>query len=295
MMKKIAISFLILIFSVSGNAQELNASVTVNYTKATAANPQIFKSLERQITDFVNNNVWTNRTFKPEERINCTFSIVVDKYENNALECTLQVQASRPVYGSNYSTSTLNINDKDFAFPYTEFQQMNFNENSFDSNLLSTLAFYCNIIIGIDAYTFGSDAGLASLEKAQNIAGIAMTSGVKGWSQDGKNQNKYQLINDLISPTFKPYLDAMYQYHFLGLDKMSDNVVDGKNQIANAINTLSKIQDTRPNSYLMRIFFDTKADEVTSIFAGGPQIDKAKVVQQLNRISPLNSAKWDKI
>lgn len=293
-MKKIVFSFLTLIFCLAGNAQELNASVNVNYTKATATNPQIFKSLERQITDFVNNTVWTDRSFKPEEKINCTFSIVVDKYENNFLECTLQVQASRPVYGSNYSTSTINVNDKDFAFGYTEFQQINFNENNFDA-LLSTLAFYCHIIIGIDANTFEQDAGLPSLEKAQNIAGIAMSSGVKGWSQDGKNQNKYQLINDLMSPTFKPYTDAMYQYHFLGLDKMSDNVAEGKNQIANAINTLAKIQDTRPNSYLMRIFFDTKADEVTSIFSSGPQVDKEKVVQQLNRISPLNSAKWDKI
>ena len=98
-----------------------------------------------------------------------------------------------------------------------------------------------------------------------------------------------------MSATFSPFRAALYQYHRLGLDAMADDLLKSKEAIANAITTLAEIQKVRPNSLLVRTFFDAKADEIVAIFAEGPRTDNAKLIETLQRISPLNSQKWNKI
>ncbi|MEC4050553.1 DUF4835 family protein [Flavobacterium sp. SUN046] len=287
--------FILFIGASCSYAQELNCTVVVSYDKITNVNTQIFKSLEKSLNDFVNKNAWTDKTYKDNEKINCSMFITINSYENNNFECSIQVQSSRPVFNSLYTTPVLNINDKDFNFQYIEFQNMYFNPNSFDSNLMSAVAFYCYIIIGVDAETFGLDSGDPYLQTAQNIAGTAMSSGVAGWSQSEQKQNRYYLINDLLSQTFKPFREALFQYDFMGLDTMYKDQKKSKEAIIEAINKLSEIQDLRPNAFLTRVFFDAKSDELVSIFTGGPAVDLTKLVNQLNRLSPTNSFKWNKI
>lgn len=189
----------------------------------------------------------------------------------------------------------LNINDKDIDFKYLEFQNLTFDANSFDSNLLSIMAFYSNLIVGLDADTFSLEGGSKSLENAQNIATLAQQSQIKGWSQSDKTQNRYFLINDMLSPTFVAFRKTMYEYHLKALDKMADNPKEAKENIKIALKTLSEIADTRPNAYLTRVFFDAKADEILSIYADGPKVDVTEVINSLNRLSPTNSSKWGKI
>jgi hypothetical protein len=175
---------LVVLFLVSfSQAQELNCSVIVDYSKITNANTQIFKNLQVALNDFVNKTVWTEKKYATTERINCSMFITVNSYDSNQFEASIQVQSSRPIFNSTYSSPVLNINDKDFNFKYIEFEALNYNPNSFDSNLMSVLAFYSNIIIGLDAETFASNGGAASLETAQNIVNLAAQSGFKGWNQ----------------------------------------------------------------------------------------------------------------
>jgi hypothetical protein len=289
------LSFLLLFIVSFASAQELNCTVVVSYDKITNVNTQIFKSLEKSLNDFVNKNAWTDKTYKDNEKINCSMFITVNAYENNNFDATIQVQSSRPVFNSIYTTPVLNINDKDFAFQYIEYQNMYFNANSFDSNLISTVAFYCYVILGIDAETFDLDSGDQYLQTAQNISNMAMSSGVAGWSQSDQKQNRYYLINDLLSQTYRPYREAMNQYHFSGLDNMYKDQKAAKEAVINSVIKLAEIQDLRPNAFLTRVFFDAKSDEIVSIFTGGPEVDLTKLVTQLNRISPTNSSKWNKI
>ncbi len=293
-MRKLLYFLLLFIFSFS-YAQELNCTVVVSYDKITNVNTQIFKSLEKSLNDFVNKNAWTDKTFKDNEKINCSMFITVNSYENNNFDATIQVQSSRPVFNSIYTTPVLNINDKDFAFQYIEYQNMYFNANSFDSNLISTVAFYCYVILGIDAETFDLDSGDQYLQTAQNISNMAMSSGVAGWSQSDQKQNRYYLINDLLSQTYRPYREAMNLYNFGGLDTMYKDQKAAKEAVINSVIKLAEIQDLRPNAFLTRVFFDAKSDELVSIFTGGPEVDLTKLVTQLNRISPTNSSKWNKI
>jgi hypothetical protein len=277
-------------------SQELNSSVTVNYDRITDVNPQIFKNLEKQTTEFLNTTKFTTKEYLQSERIVCNFFINISKYNSNNFEATLQVQSSRPIYNSTYESPILNINDKDFSFRYIEFEQMVYDQNSFNSNLISVLAFYTNIIIGLDKDSFQELGGTNQLQIASNVANVAQSSGYKGWSQsESGNNNRAFLISDLLSNTYEPYRKSLYQFHSQGLDLMHEDLKKGKTGISLAIETLSKIQKVRPNALLTRTFFDAKTDEIVSVFTGGPFTDNANLLETLNRISPLNSVKWNKI
>jgi hypothetical protein len=295
-MKRNLVLVLILFFVQIGVSQELQATVSVNYQQVNNGNPQLFKNLEKQVKEFLNNTKWTDREVPDVEKIECNFFINISKYGSNDFEATLQVQSSRPIYNSTFATPILNINDKNFSFRFIEFETMVYDQNSFNSNLVSVLAFYSNLIIGLDQDSFAPNGGTKYLQVASNIVNVAQTSGYKGWSQsEGNNNNRNFLISDLLSNTFSPFRSTMYEYHRLGLDLMQEDLVKGKEGVAKSIQTLSEIQKVRPNSLIMRTFFDAKADEVVSIFSDGPRIDVTKIVETLNRISPLNSQKWNKI
>lgn len=289
------IGLLLIMFSFSMKGQELNCTVKINFDRITDANPQIFRTLEASLTDFVNNTRWTTRNFGRNEKIDCSMFINVSAYDSNAFTATLQVQSSRPVYNSTYATPILNFNDKDFSFRYNEGEQLYYNPNSFDSNLVSVIAYYANIIIGLDADSYALNSGTEYYEVAQNIQSLAEGKGYKGWSQQDGNQNRYFLVNDLLSNTYTPFRESIFEYHFGALDTMADNQKAGKEKIIASLKTLAKVQSVRPNAFLTRIFFDAKSDEIVSMFSGGPNVTITELVDTLNRISPMNSSKWSKI
>lgn len=291
------IKFLVFLFLsfFYANSQELNAVVSINSDQVTSVNPQIFKNLEKQVFDFLNNTKFSEKEVQQNEKINCSFFFIVTKFESNNFEVTLQVNSSRPVFNSTFTTPILNINDKDVSFKYIEFENLIYDQNAFTSNLVSVLSFYANIIIASDADTFSDKGGTDSYETALNITNVAQSSGFSGWVQTGKKTTRFNLISDLMSNTFDPYREAMYEYHINGLDKMADDLKQGKLGIVNAIDTLLKLHKVRPNSLLARTFFDTKTDEIVDVFNGGPGIDIVKVRENLATISPLNASKWNKI
>lgn len=276
-------------------AQELNCVVTVNSDKVVNANNQIFKTLEKSLNDFVNKTDWTGQVYKQNEKINCSMFITVSAFDSNQFTATIQVQSARPIFNSSYSAPVLNYNDKDFNFSYVEFQNLTYNPTSFDSNLVSVLAFYSYMIIGMDADTFAPLGGSKYLEMAQDVSNIALQGGYKGWSQADGNQNRYFLINDMLSNTFKPFRETMYEYHYSGLDLMHKDLKLAKDNMKKSLAILGKIYQIRPNAFLTRVFFDAKSDEIISVFSGGPSIMIADLVENLNKISPMNSSKWSKI
>lgn len=285
------ITFLLLLTVGLSQAQQLNCTVTVNSQKLSNANQQVFKTLELSVSEFVNKTDWTGQAFKQNEKINCSMYITILSNNSDQYTATIQVQSARPVFNSSYSSPVLNYNDKDFGFRYTEFENLIFNPTSFDSNLVSVLAFYSNIILGMDADTFTLQSGNSNYETAQNISNIAQQGGYKGWTQSDGNQNRYFLINDLLSPTFVEIRQTLFDYH-TGLDLMSQDLKTSKDKVKTSLFNLSKLNNSRPNAFLTRIFFDAKADEIVSVFSGGPSISITDLVENLNKVSPLNSSKW---
>ena len=285
-------SLLLFLFLGIVQAQQLNCTVNVNADKAASTNRQIFKTLEKSLSEFINKTDWTGVTYKQDEKINCSMFVTVTAYDSDQFTATIQLQSSRPIFNSSYSSPVLNFNDKDFSFRYTEFESLIFNPNNFDSNLISVIAFYSYVIIGMDGDTFSKQGGSKYLETAQDVANVAISGGYKGWTQTDGNQNRYFLINDMLSNTFSPFRDALYEYHFEGLDLMHKDLNAAKLKIKDAIITLGKINETRPNAFLTRVFFDAKSDEIVSIFSAGPSMDLRDLIGSLNTISNLNSSKW---
>ena len=69
----------------------------------------------------------------------------------------------------------------------------------------------------------------------------------------------------------------------------------GKKTISKSIADLKSLSESRPNSFVLQLFFDTKSDEVVQIFSGGPSFDTSQLREDLNRVAPFFSAKWDEI
>ncbi len=197
-MKKIA-SFLFLFFIGFTQAQQLNCTVQVISDKVTTANSQIFKNLEKSVSEFVNKTDWTGEEYKQHEKINCSMVITVNSYDSNQFTATLQIESSRPIFNSSYSSPVFNYNDKDFSFRYIEFENLTFNPSTFDSNLISVLAFYSYMILGFDADTYALYGGRPWFDIAQQVLSVAQQSGYKGWTQADGNQNRFFLISDLLS------------------------------------------------------------------------------------------------
>ena len=290
-MNKIIIIFFLLFTFGFSQAQQLNCTVTVDSQKLSATNQQVFKSLQTSISEFVNKTDWTGQAVKQNEKINCSMYITVSSNNSDQFTATIQVQSSRPIFNSSYSSPVLNYNDKDFSFRYVEFENLIFSPTTFDSNLVSVLAFYSYMILGMDADTFVAESGNSYFDSAQNISNVAQQGGSKGWSQADGNQNRYFLINDVLSPAFKQVRQTMFDYH-AGLDLMSKDLKASKEKIKGSLIDLTILNASRPNAFLTRVFFDAKSDEIVSIFSGGPSITISDVVDNLNKISPLNSSKW---
>jgi hypothetical protein len=293
-MKKILSIFLFLVVA-QLKGQQLNATVSINADKITTGNMQVFKTLQTSLTEFLNKTDWNTEVYQQHEKINCAFVIIVNSYENTTFNCTIQVSSTRPVFNSTYATPIFNHNDKDFSFEYTEFQQLIFNPNSFDSNLVSVLTFYAYMILGFDGDTYSLFGGKQAFESALQVQVAAQGSGYKGWSQSDGNQNRFFLLNDLLSGTFDVYREAQYTYNREGLDSMADDLKGSKIKIMDAIKTLSAINKVRPNAFLTRVFFDAKSDEIVAIFSAGPSVDLTETIALLNKISPLNATKWQSI
>jgi len=186
------------------------------------------------------------------------------------------------------------LQDKEVSFEYQEFAPLSFNESTFESNLTSVVAYYAYLLLGFDADTFSEKGGYPYFIKAKQIANLGQNSGYEGWTDNGRN-NRFSLINELISENYDDYHKTLYQYHRLGLDQMSSNEKQAKETIQTAILLLDKIPSLRLNSYAMTLFFNAKTDEITAIFAGGVMVDTKKLKETLQKLAPTQGAKWGEI
>ena len=294
-MKKILCVLFACVLSFQVTSQELNAQVIVNSDLVNQTNQQIFKTLERTLNEFINTQVWTEKVFLNQEKINCSFVFNLSAYSNDQFEATLQVQSERPVYQTSYDSPVLNFLDKDITFSYQEFQPLFFNESSFESNLISLISFYAYVIIGLDADTFLQNGGNRYFEKARQVVNLAQSSVRKGWKPGDGLRNRFWLIDSLRSNTFKEYRQTMYNYHRSGLDQMTNDPIAGKKALMLSIQDLEPLFQRRPNAFLLQLFFDAKVEEIVNLFQEGPKIDFKKTEDVLKKIAPFFGGRWKQI
>ncbi len=299
-MKTFISLFLSFILSISVFAQELNCHVRINYAKAQTTNTQIFQQLQEDITKFMNNTRWTNYVFAPEERINCDILIIIDKFNGtDFFQGSIQVSSNRPVYGSSYTTPVLNIREKSgwLQFHYIPTQPIEFNEHSFTGDLAYTLAYYAYLIIGFDFDTFSENGGQQFFEKLKNIVSNAQSSPSPVWRAMGTNHydNRYYITKDLNDDACQLFHDALYQYHRQGLDYMYTDLNKGRQGVLNALKDIEKLYQQNPECFLVKMFLDTKRQELINIFSLAPMTEAKEAARILKEIDPSNADKYDKL
>jgi hypothetical protein len=288
---------LILLSGTTSSAQELQARFTVNSSRVgSQVDKKIFQTLQASVTNFLNNRKWTKETFQPNERIVCSFLLNILSGENNVFQSTLTIQAARPVYNSSYESPLINFIDENVTFKYVEYQPIEFNENRVSgtdpvaSNLTAILAYYANIILGLDFNSFAIRGGDLYFQKAQNIVNNAPDGrDIVGWRAFDGQRNRYWLMENLTNSRYALLHEAMYSYYHLGMDNMYDNEVQARNAILNTLNLLSNVNKEAPNSMIMQFFFLGKSNEFIRIFKKAPPDEKSRAMDMLATLDVTNS------
>lgn len=279
----------------SAKAQEFNFDVSVSTAKVAGTDQRAYESLKEAVVNFMNNRVWTNVKFNPEERLEGAIVINVKRKTDNVIEAELNIAVRRPTYKTNYSTALFNYVDDDFAFEYVESQPLDFNENSYMSNLTSTLAFYAYYSLGLYFDSFGLYGGDNFFKVADQIVISAQGADETGWKAFDDKRNRYWLCENMTNAAYKPIRQFMYEYHRLGLDVMSTKTDEGKAAITKSLDYLKQMYSEKPNILFMQVLNDTKRNEWKSIYSEGSQQDKTKAINIFREIDPSHASEYEEI
>lgn len=275
--------------------QELNCKVQINSDQISGSNKSVFNTLQKSITDFMNNRRWTDMTFSNNEKIDCSMNIIIKSVNSDQYMAELQVQSRRPVYNSSYTSSLLNYKDNSFNFQYNEFDQLEFNDNTVTSNLTAMLAYYAYLIIGLDMDSYSRLGGTPFFQEAESIVNSAQAANLDGWKAFESSKNRYALMSNLTDEAFKKFRNYFYEYHRFGLDEMMANATNARAKIAAGLPLVREANRARPSAILISVFMDTKTDELINIFSKGTDQEKKDAVEILSDVSPAQTDRFEKI
>lgn len=289
----------ILVVGVSSSAQEIQSRISIIANKVSSqVDRKIFQTLQSGLTNFVNTRRWTSDVFQPAEKIQCTFLITIDQdLGNNVFKGKLTVQAARPSYNTSYDSPLINFQDDHLVFKYVEFQPIEFNENRVQgndplvANLTAVVAYYINIILGLDYDSFSPRGGTPYFQKAWNIVNNAPDGrDITGWKSFDGLRNRYWLAENLNNNRFVLVHDAVYAYYRTGLDVFFENEDAARTGILTALNFLNTVNTENINSMIVPFFFQGKANELVRIFSKGTAEQKANAKELLSKLDITNLA-----
>lgn len=277
-------------------AQELLCEVEIDTRQVEGTDKKVFETLRNSLYEFMNNRIWTGYEFEVNEKIECSMLLSIEKrISTDEFEGTLTVALRRPVYNSTYNSVLFSYIDRDIRFRYVEFQPLDFDQNTFTSNLTSIFAFYGYLFIGLDFESFGKDAGAPFLEIAQNIVNSAQNSSSTGWKSFEDQRNRYWLLENLTNPAYAKIRQFYYEYHRKGLDMMYEDPDRGRQNITRSLKYLQEVKKTRPGLFFLQILMETKRDEFINIYSEGSSSEKSEAVNILKELDPSHTTDYQRI
>lgn len=296
MIRKFWLSIFLLFFvNTFVHAQELRCSVSVSGSGVEGVNPEVFSQMQKQISEFMNDTRWTQDVFKTEERIVCNMTIqITSQYSDDGFKGTIQVQSRRPVFGSSYESTILNLKDKDFDVRFDQYKPIEFTQNSGGDNLSNLLAYYAYIVLGFDYDTFSAEGGQPYFEKALEIVNRSQNRQEAGWKSFENDYNRYWLVNNVLNSSYSDFRTLMYEYYRNGMDLLSSKLELGQENIVNSLKNLQKVNRTRSNLYIVRSFCDAHRNEIVSFLQGMKGAQKNIAFEIMNECDPSNSAVYEK-
>jgi hypothetical protein len=270
-------------------SQELNCTVTINSSQVQSTDRNVFKDMKNTIEQFMNSRKWTNDGYKNYEKINCNILFTITKMPSiGSFEASVQVRSARPIFNTNYSSLLLNFADRDWQFEYIESQPLEFNDNTYTTNLTSMLAFYAYVIIGLDYDSFAELGGTPYFQRALSVVNNAQQANRAGWQALGGNRNRYWLQENLNNPQMVDLRKAIYSYHRLAMDTFDKTPDQSREIILKGLRDIKKVRDINPSSILVISFFDAKAKELVNIFSSGNIQLRRQAYDLVSAMDPSN-------
>ncbi len=294
---KKCISFIFLLLTISvANGQELKCTVKVTAKDEQESDRNALENLRKSVEQFMNSQVWTDNVFDEKEKIDVNILISVKQKSNDVYDASLQIQSNRPSYNSRYQSIMLNFIDEKLKFTFQEFGTIEFDEQTFNSNLTYVLAFYAYVIIGLDYDSFSLNGGTKWYQKAEAIVNNAQTQNdYSGWKAFESKDNKYWIIENLINNAYSGFRTSLYTYHRLGLDIMSEKPQEGRAKISEALSELEKVHNQKPGTIILTVFFQAKSKEIINIYSEAQADEKSRITSLLKKMDPGRASDYDKI
>ena len=282
-------------------AQELNCTVNLNYDQLFAqqkTDVQTMNQLKTYMSDFMNNNRWTNDQFSPEERIKCKLNVnLIRSLTQGSYEANAQLIVTRPVFNSTYETVLFTFVDRNFNFTFLPNTPMFFNENNYTDELPFTMAFYSLIALTLDYDSFSKTGGTPYLQRAFNLTNLARNASPfqKAWNSNGDTRNRYWLVENLMSQQFLPFREGLYNYHRLGLDTATETPGLARKKGMEMLTTIKQVAQLRPGTVVVNSFFDAKSEEFYNMFREASPDDRQQVFTMLSALDPTKTELYRKL
>ncbi len=277
------------------HAQELRCQVEVNSQKIEGTNKSVFESLQQSLNDYMNENKFTTATFSPTEKIECRLYLTVSEYDGDRMKGDLQVQLSRPVYNSNYTTTVFNFKDSRVEFDYKDGDPLIFNETTQQNNLTAILDYYAYLFLALDFDTFSPQGGQPYFDKAASIVQAAQSSGEIGWKAFEDTKNRSAVLSAYTDPATSSMRKLLYNYYRKGLDEMVTSPDKGRAAITESMKDLQDVYKAAPMSVGLSIFRDSKMDELVNVYSKAPSTEREEVYSILEPIYPTDRERLEKI
>lgn len=277
------------------SAQELNCTVEINSSKIEGTDKSPFEELQEAITEYVNTRKWTNTQFSINEKIECRMFFTISKYEDEKFTGDLQVQLSRPVYNSTYTTPLLNFKDTKIEFTHRRGEPLNYNESTWEDNLTGIINYYVNLFLALDFDSFSPLGGQPYFDRLATIVQMAQSSGETGWRAFEDTKNRSAVLSSYTDAATSGIRELMYSYHRKGLDEMVTSPDKGRAAITESLQKIKQIHQNSPMSVALSIFKDTKLDELVNVYSGAPESERNDVYQLLHDIYPTEIERLEKI
>ncbi len=294
--KAIIIVVIYFVGIVPGFSQEFLGNIQIQSQQIEGVDPSVFSTMETAIFEFMNNRVWSDYNFQIEERIEFTMIITLSGVTgSDNFKGSINLVYQRPIYGTDYNSVVVNLVDNDVSYVYVPHQSMEYNNGSYTSNLTSILAFYAYTMLGLDFDTYSLYGGTQFYEKAMAVAVDAQNSNERGWQAFESPRNRYNLIENILNPSYRDLRKLLYEYHLQGLDAMANDVVSGRAIISKTLNNLKTVYDKRSGLYFLQVLIEAKRPEIINIFTEASPAEKTKMINTMKEVDPANGSRYESV
>ena len=274
-------------------AQELDCTVSVDYSQLSGSDFSFLSELERRIDEYLNEHTWTEDRFREVERIDCSFEVLLQEAVSlTEFRARLVVATLRPIHGSTQSSPVIQLNDSQWRFQYARNTPLVHDLENYDP-LTSVLDYYAHLVLGYDYDTFSERGGTPHFERARQIADRARSAGGGGWSQLGGSPNRSELITQLLDPQYQSLRTAYFSYHFGGVDRFVEETETARSNVLSVLQDLQTLYREVSRTHSLDMFFGAKYQELTAMFESAPSSAQAYGI--LSDVDPSHLSEYNRL